>query len=216
MNKNNSIRHSILYATDPLCPWCYGFDPVVKKVREEYKDKIRFSLVLGGLRYGDTAEPLSSELSRILKHEWKDAESLTKQPFQQGIFAETEILYDSQPACRAVITIQKIKPEFAFEYLGELSKTFFFKNQDPRSLETLSTLAETFQISKEEFKTVFEDKDTKAEALNDFYFSFSLGVSAFPTLVFSDGLESGILARGYHSYEQLDSILKDYFRSVSH
>ncbi|MBM9579598.1 DsbA family protein [Leptospira sp. 201903070] len=214
MNQNDSLQHSILYAADPLCPWSYGFGPVFEKIQQEYKDKIRFSLVLGGLRFGESAVPLTSEFSRVLKHEWKDAEALTKQPFQLEILEKKELKYDSFPACRAVISAQKIRPEIAFQYLHGLSKSFYHENRDPTSPETFLGLAEKFEISKKEFLSVFEDKDTEAETLNDFYFGFSLGVSAFPSLVFSDGMESGILARGYHSYEQLDSILKDYFRAV--
>ncbi|AOP35020.1 protein-disulfide isomerase [Leptospira tipperaryensis] len=214
MNQNDSLQHSILYAADPLCPWSYGFGPVLERIQKEYNDKIRFSLVLGGLRFGETAEPLTPEFARALKHEWKDAEALTKQPFQLGILEQKDIRYDSFPACKAVISAQKIKPEIAFQYLHAFSKAFYHENQDPTSVETFATIAERFEIPKKEFQSVFEDKDTEMETLNDFYFGFSLGVSAFPSLVFSDGAESGILARGYHSYEQLDSILKDYFRAV--
>ncbi|TGM52889.1 DsbA family protein [Leptospira adleri] len=214
MSQNDSLQHSILYVTDPLCPWSYGFGPVLEKIREEYKDKIRFSLVLGGLRFGESSETLTPELARILKHEWKDAEALTKQPFELGILERKNVYYDSFPACKAVISAQKINPEIAFQYLHALSKKFFQENQDPNSSETFLELAKTFGISKKEFQSVFEDKDTETETQNDFYFGFSLGVSAFPSLVFSDGAESGILTRGYHSYEQLDSILKDYFRAV--
>ncbi|EMG19192.1 hypothetical protein LEP1GSC150_3979, partial [Leptospira interrogans serovar Copenhageni str. LT2050] len=32
MNRNEPIRHSILYVTDPLCPWCYGFGSVMKRI----------------------------------------------------------------------------------------------------------------------------------------------------------------------------------------
>ncbi|EMY78724.1 thioredoxin [Leptospira weilii serovar Ranarum str. ICFT] len=205
-------RHSILYAADPLCPWCYGFGPILQKVREDYKSKIRFSLVLGGLRFENSAEFLTPELARTLKHEWKDAESATKRPFRWGLLDGNDFLYDSFPACKAVISVQKINPEIAFDYLNALSESFHFENQDPTSFRTFVTLSEKFGISAEEFQSVFENTDT--ETRNDFYFGFSLGVSAFPSLIFSDGLESGILTRGFCTYEQVDSILKDYFRAI--
>ncbi|AVV79070.1 DsbA family protein [Leptospira santarosai] len=213
MNQNEPIRHSILYAADPLCPWCYGFGPVLQKVREEYKNKIRFSLVLGGLRFENGAEFLTPELSRILKHEWKDAEFVTKQPFQSEFLDRNDFRYDSFPACKAVISVQKIKPEIAFDYLNILSKSFYHENQDPTSFRTFVSLAENLGIPSKKFQSVFEDKDTDMETKNDFYFGFSLGVSAFPSLVFSDGYESGILTRGYHTYEQVNSILQDYFNT---
>ncbi|UOG31191.1 DsbA family protein [Leptospira noguchii] len=212
MNQNEPIRHSILYVTDPLCPWCYGFGSVMEKIREEYKNKIRFSLVLGGLRFEEGAELLTPELTRILKHEWKDAESTTKQPFSLGFLERTNFRYDSFLACKAVISVQKIKPEIAFEYLNALSKSFYFENQDPTSIETFVMLSKRFGITAQEFKSIFEDTDL--ETRNDFYYGFSLGVSVFPSLVFSDGIENGILTRGYCTFEQVDSILKEYFREL--
>lgn len=214
MDQNETRKHSILYAADPLCPWCYGFGPVVQKIREEYKDKIRFDLVLGGLRFGDSAEVLTSESARVLKHEWKDAEFITKQPFQLAPLEQKEFRYDSFASCKAVVSAQKIKPEITFDFLNAISKAFFHESRDPNSIETFIAVAETFEIDPNEFRSVYENGDTDLETKNDFFFGFSLGVSAFPTLVFSDGLENGILTRGYYSYEQVDSILKDYFRSV--
>lgn len=214
MNPTEPIQHFILYAADPLCPWCYGFGPVFEKIREAYKDKIRFSLVLGGLRFGDSAKFLTPELARILKHEWKDAESITKQPFNPDFLNRKEFNYDSFFACKAVISVQKIEPSIAFEYLNALSKSFFLENGDPTSIETFANIAEKFGITAQTFKAVFEEKDTDLETNNDFYFSFSLGVGAFPSLVFSDGMENGILTRGYCTYEEVDSILKDYFRGA--
>lgn len=170
MNQDEPIRHSILYVTDPLCPWCYGFGSVMEKIREEYKNKIRFSLVLGGLRFEDGAELLTPELARILKHEWKDAESITKQPFSLGFLERTDFRYDSFLACKAVISIQKIKPEIAFEYLNALSKSFYFENQDPTSFETFVMLSEKFGITAQKFQSIFEDTDL--ETRNDFYYGF--------------------------------------------
>lgn len=96
--------------------------------------------------------------------------------------------------------------------MNALSKSFYFENQDPTSIETFVKLSEKFGITAQEFKSIFEDTDL--ETRNDFYYGFSLGVSVFPSLVFSDGIENGILTRGYCTFEQVDSILKEYFREL--
>ncbi|MDV6237327.1 DsbA family protein [Leptospira ellisii] len=214
MNEIPLLKHSILYAADPLCPWCYGFYPVFRKILESYSDRIRFSLILGGLRFGETAEPFTPELSKILKYEWRDAEAVTKQPFVPEILNRTDILYNSLNACKAIIAVQKISPEIVFEYLGEVSKTFFYENRNPTEYETFLNAARKLGVDPDRFRKTFEDEDTESETWTDFYYGFSAGVSAFPTFIFSDGVESGVLIRGYHSFEQVDSILKDYFRSI--
>ena len=42
------------YFADPMCSWCWGFSPAIDVLRDEYRDRIKIALVLGGLRPGET------------------------------------------------------------------------------------------------------------------------------------------------------------------
>ncbi|MFQ5636915.1 MAG: hypothetical protein ACE5IR_02840 [bacterium] len=46
----------IIYVADPMCSWCWGFSPVLAKIRQVAKDKVTVSLLVGGLRAGETNE----------------------------------------------------------------------------------------------------------------------------------------------------------------
>jgi len=38
------------YFADPMCSWCWGFSPVIETLRDEYRERMKTALVLGGLR----------------------------------------------------------------------------------------------------------------------------------------------------------------------
>ncbi|EIE03240.1 DSBA-like thioredoxin domain protein [Leptospira licerasiae serovar Varillal str. VAR 010] len=212
--KRPDTKHSILYVADPVCAWCYGFSPVFEKIREKYSDKIEFTLVLGGLKYGPEAENFTEEVTEKLKYLWKEVERISKRNFHYDILQDRNIRYDSEPGSRAVITAQRINPSLSFSFLDKLLESFHSKGKDPSSFETYAEIASELSFPLDEFKELYYREETLLETRNDFNYGYILGVTGFPCLVFSDGLDRGILTKGYSSFEEVDALLGDYFRSI--
>ena len=42
----------LIYFTDPMCSWCYGFSPVIDEIRRAYGDALPIRVVMGGLCLG--------------------------------------------------------------------------------------------------------------------------------------------------------------------
>ena len=42
----------IIYFTDPMCSWCYGFAPVIEKIQENYPE-IKWEIIAGGYSPGN-------------------------------------------------------------------------------------------------------------------------------------------------------------------
>ncbi|PJZ69417.1 protein-disulfide isomerase [Leptospira perolatii] len=207
-------KHSLLYVADPLCPWSYGFAPVFQRIREKYSNSIEFSLVLGGTQFGADAETFSDELVEKLRYSWKEVERITGRSFNYETLKRRDLRYDSEPACKAIISIQRLRPEVTFDFLDAISLEFHAKGADPSEQKTFATLSESFGVPTDEFQEMYARPETSLETLNDFQYGFSLGVTSFPALVFSDGFERGILSRGYLPFSEVDSMLGDYFRSI--
>ncbi|EPG74473.1 DSBA-like thioredoxin domain protein [Leptospira fainei serovar Hurstbridge str. BUT 6] len=207
-------KHSLIYVADPLCPWSYGFGQSILKLKSKYEDKIDFSLVLGGFRFGPDIESFTPEMTDRLRYLWKDVERASGRSFQYEILNRRDLVFDSEPACRAVITAQRLAPILTFEYLNALSFSFHAAGQDPTDLNTFLSVASDLSINKSDFEELYRSEETSLETKNDFNYGFLLGVTGFPTLVFSDGLERGILTKGFLPYEEVESIFADYFRSI--
>ncbi|EQA36441.1 DSBA-like thioredoxin domain protein [Leptospira inadai serovar Lyme str. 10] len=209
-----SGKHSLIYVADPLCAWSYGFGPSILKLKSKYEDKIDFSLVMGGLKYGPGVESFTPEVTDRLRYQWKEVERVSGRKFHYEILNRRDLRFDSEPACRAVIAAQRVAPALAFEYLEALSFGFHAAGKDPTDLNTFLSIASDLSIHESDFEELYRREETSLETENDFNYGFLLGVTGFPTLVFSDGLERGILAKGFLPYEEIDSIFSDYFRSI--
>ncbi|WP_341476457.1 DsbA family protein [Leptospira wolffii] len=207
-------KHSIVYVADPICAWCYGFAPIFSKIREKYSDRIEFTLVLGGLRFGPEAEPFTEEFAEKQKYHWKDVERVSGRSFDYEILKNKNLVYDSEPGARAIITAQRLDPNLSFEYMDRLSEMFHAQGKDPNEPAIHLEIAEQLSLNPKDFRDLYEREETRLEVRNDFNYGYILGVTAFPCLVFSDGIDRGILTRGYLPFAEVDEILSDYFRSI--
>ena len=43
------MKPTIFYCYDAYCGWCYGFSKVITRIAEDYKDKLDFEVLSGGM-----------------------------------------------------------------------------------------------------------------------------------------------------------------------
>jgi len=70
---------TLIYISDPMCSWCYGFAPEISEIKEAYP-QYDFKVILGGLRPGGTET--NKDLGSFLDHHWKEVEKRTWQKVQ--------------------------------------------------------------------------------------------------------------------------------------
>ncbi len=93
---------TLWYIADPMCSWCWGFMPVIEKIRSEYNAGFKPELLLGGLRPG-TKDPMSPAQRQEILHHWEAVHRMTCQPFRfEGALAEG-FVYEPEPARRGVV-----------------------------------------------------------------------------------------------------------------
>ena len=61
---------TVLYVTDPMCSWCFGFAPVLAGVQAELTRGVTLRMVLGGLA-PDSTEPMPEELKTYIQEAWR-------------------------------------------------------------------------------------------------------------------------------------------------
>lgn len=203
----------IIYLTDPMCSWCWGFSPVITSIREKYGQKVPIRLVLGGLRVG-TTEPMTAEIRDFILHHWHEVQKATGQPFRFDFDVPEEFKYDTEPACRAVVAARRIAPESTFPYFHRLQHAFYQENRDVTDPDVLAQEAGREGINESRFRTLFEDPELKAETLGDFVFSTNLGIRGFPSVVLKADDEYRLLTIGYRSFEVLDVRISEWLQEV--
>ena len=87
------------------------------------------------------------------------------------------------PACRAVVTARRAKPELALPFLELLHRSFYTQNLDITQSAVLSELAGEIGLEPQAFAEAFDSDDARAETQRDFRISHQLQVRGFPTLI---------------------------------
>ncbi len=196
----NAQDTKLIYFGDPMCSWCYGFSNEVSEIKNSFPD-IPFEMVMGGLRpYG--TETMAS-LKGFLKEHWEEIGHLTGQKFSYDILEQPEFIYDTEPACRAVVVMRMIAPEKELPFFKAVQKLFYSQNKDPKQLESYSDLLKEFGIDKEEFGLKWNADEFKQKTKADFQLSQEMGVRGFPSMVLKAGEQYYLLSNGYQKAEKV-------------
>lgn len=228
-------EREIIYLADPMCSWCWGFQPVIHSLLERYgkndesaappgetgaaeEPALSFRLVMGGLRPGQAAEPLNDALKRMLRHHWREVEKKTGQPFQYTMLDKknSEFLYDTHPAACAVVTMRRMEPAREFEFFSLLQKSFYAGGLDITNPELLLELAGTMTtstgepVSVKKFMELYNEEVTNRLTFADYNLSLQLGIRGFPSVVLRRDMEFEILTSGYQPLEVLEPFMRDW------
>ena len=197
----------LIYVMDPMCSWCYGFAPVIRRLVAEQEGTMQFKLVMGGLRPG-TEKPLDEQMKEALKHHWQDVEKISGQPVDYGFFDREGFIYDTGPACRAVVTMRYLRPEVEFEMAEAVQSAFYAQNQDVTEPAVLAAIALQFGVEEDVFLEKFSTQEMQEKTQQDFLIARHLQANAFPSLYLLNGTSLHLLSRGYRTYDGMAAHLR--------
>lgn len=190
------------YFADPMCSWCWGFSSVIEQLRSTYSGRLNIALMLGGLRPGTTA-PLSTGMRGEILHHWYEVQRLTGQSFSFDGALPAGFVYDTEPACRAVIALAELNREKIFPYFKSIQSAFYLGQRDVTREDILVELAVQQDVMQEPFLAHFQSEAIKQKTRQHFQATQQAGVTGFPSLVLQQGSEFEFIARGYRPLEAL-------------
>lgn len=203
MNKQKEI----IAVLDPMCSWCWGFEPVLDALREDFSDEVKFSLILGGLRTkGDQA--WDDDFKEHLRQHWQSVQAKTDQSFNPGLLQMKDFVYDTEPSCRAVITVRELDETKQFSFFKALQEAFYLRAEDITRTDIIADIAQGQGLDKDTFINLFESEQMQEKSQEDVYKARSMGANVFPSLVLID--EDGHLCviKGYRSYKEMRTLLQ--------
>jgi putative protein-disulfide isomerase len=208
-NPDESPR--LVYVGDPMCSWCWGFAPVLEKIRDSVD--IPLEITLGGLRPGPAAEEVDEKMRRFLSHHWDQVEKATGQPFDRSSLDREGFVYDTEPPSVAVVAMRQLRPEQALPYFVRLQKAFYAEGKDLGDPEALAIAARDL-VDVNAFLDLLASPETRRATWEDFNSARQMGITGFPTLVGAskEGLE--VLSPGYLPHERLAPAIDDWLSRV--
>ena len=182
------------YFADPMCSWCWGFSPVIETLRDDYRARMKIALVLGGLRH-ETAPMTAAQREDILHH-WRAVQARTGQPFRFDGALPQGFVYDTEPACRAVVTIGGIDPARIFPLFKAIQSAFYAGGRDVTQAGVLADLAAELGVDARTFLRDFDSDAARARTQAHFRQARQAGVRGFPTLIVQQDAQLDTVCNG--------------------
>lgn len=191
---------ALFYLADPMCSWCWGFSPVVGQLAKEYADRTDLRVIAGGLFPG-TEAPMDRHFKASVREHWGHVEERTGQPFDFSFFERDNFVYNTEPACRAVVAARELAPDRVLEMLHGLHQAFYRHNRDITDPGIASEVAAEIGLDVGEFHRALESDEIRTRTREDFHLARELGMRGFPTLMGYDYQELSVLTEGYAPLE---------------
>jgi putative protein-disulfide isomerase len=194
----------LIYFTDAMCSWCWGFSPVIGALRAKYGDALPIRTVVGGLRPG-TETPMDRAHLNGMRPHWEHVTEASGQPFDYGFFDREGFIYDTDPAARAVVLARREGPLMALDYLRSAQQAFYAQNRDVTQPAVLAELAGELGMDPTTFEANLYEDDVKQETWRDYAISQNAGVRGFPTLIAGPGADGTftLITRGFNTADNV-------------
>ena len=209
---------SLVYVGDPMCSWCYGFGVPLQQLLEQLPG-IPLAIVLGGLR-AYNQEVMPAALKDTLHHHWEEVTKRSGKPFGTGQFDREGYIYDTEPACRAVVTIRTHAAEHTLAMYHAVQHAFYAMGKDITQTAVLASIWQELldskqldkrgdvdfsnvDFSKTAFVSAFESDTIKTQTRNDFAMVQQWGIRGFPAFIAVVNGEAQLVANGYMEADEL-------------
>ena len=206
-------NRKLLYFADPMCSWCWGFSPAIHEAANQFADVAPVEIHVGGLRAGNTKIMDKEQRLYILNH-WFNVNEASGQPFEFAFNMPEGFVYNTEPACRAVKTIQQLNRAQALNYFSAIQQAFYAKNVDVTNPEILTELATEYGVTEQQFDMIFNSDEIKQQTQNDFMLTQQMRVNGFPSVIGHGEQGYMFLAQGFQLYPQLENTINRWLEIV--
>ena len=169
----------LLYFANPMCSWCWGFQPVVHALVEM---GYPITVALGTLG-AERSRPMRAADKATVRQHWQHVLERTGQRFDFRFFDRDGFVYDTEPPSRALAVVRARFPALTVAFLTRLQERFYTLGQDITDASVLRDAAGEFAIEPEIFDPALMDPAIAAEIAAEWRQTAQLGVSGYPTLL---------------------------------
>jgi putative protein-disulfide isomerase len=213
---NKADRVEIIFYTDPLCCWSWGFEPQWRRLQFEYGEQIVCRYVMTGLlpSWKNYSDPIYSvSRPQQMGPVWMEASEASGMPINSRIWVEDPPA-SSYPACIAVKSLGLQSQWAAIKYLRMLREAVMLEQKNIAKQEILTQVAEKL-LNK--YPNLFDltrfandlTNDNGIEAFRpDWQEAQNRNITRTPTLIMRSSNRPAIMLTGYRPYAILLEAIK--------
>ena len=217
MDAKTNHKIEIIEFTDPACTWCWGSEPILRKLQYRYENQIKISFVMGGLvkdahTFMDASNTIGGDLSTFNEQvgtHWLEASQRHGMP----VLAEGFKLFDEENPSTFPMNIAYKSAEFQSEelankFLRRIREATAAEAKQANTMEVLIELAQESGLDIAQFITDMENGKADAAFKSDQALTRKYQASGFPSFLIRSENGKEIMLRGYQTYANFQSAMK--------
>jgi len=215
MNTTRNAMIEITEFTDPVCTWCWGSEPVLRKLETRFGEQVKISYIMGGLvqditSFYDSHNDIGGDPDRsntnIAKH-WVEASERHGMPVRSEGFKlfsrEHPSTYPQNIAYKAAQMQGQVLADKLLRRIREASAA---EARQTNTTEVLLELASEVGLDIARFLDDFTHGPGQQAFEQDLAITAKYGARGFPSFLLKYG-EKEIVIRGYKRYEEFKALI---------
>ncbi|MCI4371888.1 MAG: DsbA family protein, partial [Thermoplasmata archaeon] len=204
----------IVWYTDPHNIWCWGCEPIIRRLEVLYPDAVELDIRQGGL-FEDFG-PLRDQLSRMSGGRWKDSvqslfESVAAQhgmPMAAAAMVEsTDDFRSTWPACIAAKAAELQGAALGRTYLRLLREAWCLNGQAIHRPSVQVAVAADAGLDVEAFRAALSEPAPEEAFRRDREECREIGISGFPAFEIHGG-DGPFRIEGWRPWDSFDDLLR--------
>jgi predicted DsbA family dithiol-disulfide isomerase len=209
-DEDKAILEVIEY-TDPYCTWCWGSEPILRKIKELYGSQVQVSYRMGGLvadigNFYDALNQIggSNWYKQVADH-WLDASNRHGMPVDEKVFYDIkDEMRSTYPASIAFKAAEFQDAELAKKYLRRMREGAAAERLPIHRIDVQERLAAEIGFDIDQFHEDIINKKAEKAFTDDLADARSRGISGFPTFLILNMKGDELILNGYQSFESFE------------
>lgn len=202
--------------TDPYCTWCWGSEPILRKIEAVYGDQVKIGYTMGGLvadmnTFHDSVNQIggSKWYEQVAAH-WVDASNRHGMPVDEKIFFDLkDSRFSTHPACIAYKSAQFQNEELANRFLRRMREGAAAERRDIQRLDVQTELIKETGLEAEKFVEDIRNGKAEEAFAKDLQDCRKRGIRGFPSfLVRSRKNSREIPLHGFRMFEEFAEAIR--------
>jgi len=176
------MQDTLIYVHDPMCSWCWGFEPTRQKIFEAVAGRMQIRRMLGGLA-PDSEVPMPAAMRSMLQQTWQRIEQMIPgTEFNFEFWQKCSPRRSTYPANRAVIAAREQGDEFDSRMTARIQRAYYLEAKNPSDESTLIELATDIGLDADLFATSLIAESTQHKLITEIQATREMGIDSFPSL----------------------------------
>ena len=197
---------TLYYVADPMCSWCWGFQPVLEKVKEAVPKELSPVYIMGGLAR-DTDDLMPDAMRAHIQRAWREVAVITGASFNWDFWEKSKPRRCTYPSCRAFYAAQNQGAGTAM--FEAIQRAYYREARNPSDTEVLVALAGKIGLDTQRFDQDLSSPETEQQMQDGFNIRRLMDANQFPSLVIRNNASVTFITRGYNDAENVLTRLRD-------